>query len=67
MIRLDLKSLMDRDNISRYKFQQLTNWNYKRINALYFNKAKYITIEEIDKITDIFKCLPGEIIKKKEQ
>ena len=47
MIKINIDILMEKKNISRYKLQQLTNWNYKRINALYFSKVKYLTLEEI--------------------
>lgn len=53
---------MSKKNISRYKLQQRTNWNYKRINALYFSRVKYITLEEIEKLSNILDCNIQDII-----
>lgn len=53
---------MSEKNISRYKLQQLTNWNYKRINALYFSRVKYITLEEIEKLSNILDCDIQDIV-----
>ena len=62
MVNITIKDLMSEKNISRYKLQQLTNWNYKRINALYFSRVKYITLEEIEKLSNIFNCDIQDIV-----
>ena len=54
--------LMKDNNISRYKLQQLTNWNYKRINAIYFSEVKQLTLEEMEKLCSIFNCNIQDII-----
>lgn len=56
MVKITIQDLMSKNNISRYRLQQLTNWNYKRINALYFSKVKHITLEEIEKLCNILNC-----------
>ena len=56
MIIFKLKNLMEKKNISRYKLQQLTDWNYKRINALFFSRAKTIKTFELEMLCDIFDC-----------
>lgn len=66
MVSITIKDLMKENNISRYRLQQLTNWNYKRINALYFSKVKHITLEEIEKLCEILKCDVKDIIKCKK-
>ena len=67
MIKLILIFLWKKKNISRYKLQQLTNWNYKRINALYFSKVKYLTLEEIETLCNILGCNFNELITMKEE
>lgn len=62
MVNITIKDLMSEKNISRYKLQQLTNWNYKRINALYFSRVKYITLEEIEKLSNILDCDIQDIV-----
>ena len=54
MIQITIQKLMKDNNISRYKLQQLTNWNYKRINAIYFSEVKQLTLEEMEKLCSIF-------------
>lgn len=66
MIKITIQELMDKKDISRYKLQQLTNWNYKRINALYFSKVKHITLEEIETLCNILNCNIEDIIKSIE-
>lgn len=64
MIEINIQEAMKKNNISRYKLQQMTNWNYKRINALYFSKVKHITLEEIETLINILKCDIKDIIRK---
>ena len=63
MVIFKVKELMESRNITRYKMIQLTNWNYKRINAFYFNRVKLVTIEEIEKLCEIFDCDIKDLIK----
>lgn len=62
MIQITIQKLMKDNNISRYKLQQLTNWNYKRINAIYFSEVKQLTLEEMEKLCSIFNCNIQDII-----
>ena len=66
MIIFKIKDLLEKNDISRYKLQQLTNWNYKRINAYYKGEVVNITIEELDKLCEIFKCKISDIIEYKK-
>ena len=66
MIIFKIKELMEKNNISRYKLQQLTNWNYKRINAYYFNKVISINVKELDTLCEIFECELPELIQRKK-
>ena len=63
MIIFRVKELMKANNISRYKLQQLTNWNYRRINAFFFSKIKQVTLDEIEKFCEILKCDISDLIK----
>lgn len=62
MIAITIQKLMKENNISRYKLQQLTNWNYRRINAIYFSKVKQLTLEEMEKLCSILDCNIEDII-----
>lgn len=62
MVNITIQDLMEKRDISRYKLQQLTNWNYKRINNLYFSRVKHITLEEIEILCNILKCNVEDII-----
>lgn len=66
MIKFNVKELMDKQNITRYRLQKLTNWNYKRINAYYFNKVICININELETLCDIFNCNLSDLIERKK-
>ena len=66
MVIFKVKELMEKNNITRYKMIQLTNWNYKRINAFYFNRVKLVTIEELEKLCEILKCDIKDLIELKK-
>lgn len=67
MVVFKVKELMESHGITRYKMIQLTNWNYKRINAFYFNKVKLVTVEEIEKLCEIFDCDIKDLIELKKK
>lgn len=66
MVIFKVKELMEAQNISRYRMIQLTNWNYKRINAFYFNRVKLVTMEEIEKLCEIFSCDLPDLMELKK-
>ena len=66
MIIFKIKDLMKEQNISRYRLQKLTNWNYKRINSYFFGRVININVEEIEKLCDIFNCDIKDIIELKK-
>ena len=63
MVVFRKKELLKANNITRYKLQQLTEWNYRRINAFYFGRVKQITIDEIEKLCEILKCDISDLMK----
>ena len=65
MVVYKVKNLLEKNKMSRYKFQQLTQWNNKRINAFYFGTARQITVSELETISKIFKCKVQDIIEIK--
>lgn len=65
MIVFNVKKLMEKQNITRYRLQKLTNWNYKRINAYYFNRVISINVKELETLCDIFGCKLSELIERK--
>jgi len=67
MIVFKVKELMEEKNITRYKLQKDTNWNYKRINAFFFNNVKKITLEEIEILCKIFECEIHDLMEIKHE
>lgn len=62
-MKFKIKEQLDKNQISRYKLQQLTNWNYKRINAFYKGTVIEIKVEELEVMGKIFKCKIGDLIE----
>lgn len=56
MLKIKVKELLERNHMSRYKLQKITNWNYKRINSFYKSEIIKIKVEEIETLCEIFKC-----------
>lgn len=66
MVVFKVRELMESKDISRYRLQQITNWNYKRINSFFFGRVKQISVAEIEKLCDILECdISDMIILKK--
>lgn len=63
MIKFKIKEILDKKEISRYRLQQLTNWNYKRVNAYYLGKVVSINVEELNRFCEIFKCKVSDLIE----
>ncbi len=66
MIEFKIKSRLEEKNMSRYKLQQITNWNKKRINAFYFSRVKKVTIEDLERLCEIFDCELSDIMTLKK-
>lgn len=62
-MKFKIKEQLEKKQISRYKLQQLTNWNYKRINAFYKGTVVEIKVEELEAFCKIFKCKIGDLIE----
>ena len=66
MVIFNFKKLLEKNNMSRYRFQFLSNFDMRRINQFYFGTAKNIKTEEIDIICDIFECNIEDLIQYKK-
>lgn len=62
-MKFKIKEQLDKNNITRYKLQQLTNWNYKRINMYYRGTVIMIHIEELEKLCEILKCKIEDLLE----
>lgn len=62
-MKFKIKEQLKSNQLSRYKLQQITNWNYKRINAYYRGTVKEIKVEELEILCRIFKCKIGNLIE----
>lgn len=62
-MKFKIKDQLEKNQISRYKLQQLTNWNYKRINAFYKGSVIEIKVEELEIFCKIFKCKIEDLIE----
>ncbi|MCI8487070.1 MAG: helix-turn-helix transcriptional regulator [Clostridia bacterium] len=64
MVKLKLNEILEKKEISRYRLQFLTNLNYPRINQLYKNTAKNISLDEIDILTSVLQCPISDLFEK---
>ena len=64
MVKLRLKEILDEQNMSRYELQKRTGLNYPRVNQLYNNAAKNISLFEIDLLTNVLNCSITNLISK---
>ena len=62
-MKFKIKEQLENNRMSRYKLQQVTNWNYKRINAFYKGDVIEIKVEELETLCKIFKCKIGDLIE----
>jgi len=62
-MKFKIKEQLESNQMSRYKLQQITNWNYKRINAFYKGDVIEIKVEELETLCKIFECKIGDLIE----
>lgn len=62
-MKFKIKEQLEKNNITRYKFQQLTNWNYRRINMYYKGSVVNIRTEELEKMCEIFRCKIEDLLE----
>ena len=62
-MKFKIKEQLESNQMSRYKLQQLTNWNYKRINSYYKGTVTEIKVEELETLCKIFACKIGDLIE----
>lgn len=62
-MKFKIKEQLEKNNITRYKLQRLTNWNYKRINMYYKGTVIKIRTEELEKLCEIFKCKIEDLLE----
>ena len=62
-MKYKIKEQLESNQMSRYKLQQLTNWNYKRVNAYYKGTVKEIKVEELEILCKIFECKVEDLIE----
>lgn len=66
MIKIKLKELLEKKKMSRYRMNKITGWNDKRLKALSNSDVKQITIEELEKMCEIFECDIPDILEVKK-
>lgn len=62
-MKFKIKEQLESNQMSRYKLQQITNWNYKRVNAYYKGNVKEIKVEELEILCKIFACKIADLIE----
>ena len=65
MIIFKIDKLLKEHNMSRYRLQKLTNWNYQRINAYFFGNVIEINVAELDMLCKLFNCSISDIVEFK--
>lgn len=66
MVIFKLKELLEKNNMSRYKLRQYTNFSYQRVNDYYFGRVKDIKASEINTLCKLFKCNVQDLIEYKK-
>ena len=62
-MKFKIKEQLEKNNITRYKLQQLTNWNYRRINMYYRGNVVNMRSEELERLCEIFNCKIEDLIE----
>ena len=67
MVIFKLEQLLAKNKMSRYRLEQLTNWNHKRVKALCKGTVKVLSLEEIKTICTIFDCSLIDFVEFKKE
>ena len=65
MIEFNFKNMLEKRNMSRYRFEFLSNFDTRRTNQFYFGTAKNIKVSELETICNILDCQTSDILKYK--
>lgn len=66
MVVFKVKKLLEKNNMSRYKMRQYTDFSYTRVNDYYFGRVKDIKVSEIEKLCQLFNCKIEDIVEYKK-
>lgn len=66
MIIFKIKELLEKNQMSRYKLQQYTDFTIERINDYYFGRVQFIKTTDLEIFCKIFKCKVEDIIEFKD-
>ncbi len=66
MIQIKIKSLLEKNKMSRYKLRQYTTLTYERVNDYYFGRVKSIKVEELEQLCELFNCNIQDIVEYKK-
>lgn len=61
MIKLNVKELMKKNNMSKYRLHQMIGMSYQNFSKMINNETKSIKYEMIDTLCKIFECTPDEL------
>lgn len=65
MVYLNIRELLEKSGKSTYWLVQKMESDYQTINAMLDNETKGIKFKTIEKLCNLLKCTPGDIIKIK--
>jgi putative transcriptional regulator len=60
---IDIKSILDEKNISRYQLAQEIDVTYPTITAIYNGTSTSIKFDTLEKICNALGCKPNDILK----
>lgn len=63
IIYVDLKSVMERKNITRGELTRKTGLKYDTINRYYKSKVFVVDLDVLARLCMALNCMPGDIIK----
>ena len=64
MLKLNVKELMKKNNMSKYRLHQLVGMSYQNFSKMLNNETKSIKYDMIELLCDIFECTPNDLFVK---
>lgn len=61
-MKINIKTIMDKKNISRYKLAKQLDMTYPTVDNLYKGKTTSIKLDTLEKLCDTLECNPQDIL-----
>ena len=61
MLKLNVKELMKKNNMSKYRLHQHIGMSYQNFSKMLNNETKSIRYDIIEMLCDVFNCTPDDL------